>query len=159
MLHFLDTSVLKCAYIRHKFHRRCRYIVSRLKGKVFVAEISVLEIVRALGAEYRARRISLHQYQAADLRFLRDIAEGFIEVRPLPTTEFLACRNLLWLVGIRRGRKLTSQDGIIAYSARQLAIEKQGRVKLLTSDRGLASVVRDVDVFSQLVEAEFLDPN
>lgn len=158
MLHVLDTCLLKCAYIPSKYHRRCRYILARLKGQVFVAEISVLEIVSALGSEYRDRRISARQYETADRIFFRDIADGLIEVKSLPASEFLACRSLLALVGIQQGRKLTSQDGIVAYTARQLAIEKKAKVKLLTSDRKFANVLRDVDVFKRLVLPEYLDP-
>jgi hypothetical protein len=130
-----------------------------LHGQVYIAEISVLEIVSALGGEFRGRRISLKQYKLADERFIEDLAVGRIIVRPFPPSEYLPCRHLLAYVGIDAGRNLSSQDGIIAYTARQLAIEKKTLVRLLTADTKLANVIKDLDVFSQLVKAEYLRPS
>jgi len=125
---------------------------------VFIAEISVLEIVSTFGSLYRDNKISLGQYQLAEDGFFRDLADGLIEVRCLAATEFLACRNLLALVGFQRGRNLRSQDGIIAYTARQLAVENKTMVRLLTSDKKFANLLREVDVFKRLVMPEYLDP-
>ena len=80
-------------------------------------------------------------------------------MRPFPASEYLQCRHLLALVGIDAGKNLRAQDGIIAFTARQLAIVKRTRVKLLTSDKKLANVVRGVSVFKGLVRVEYLDPN
>jgi hypothetical protein len=158
MLHVLDTCVLKCAYIPSKFHRRCRLILSKPPGQVFIAEISVLEVVNALGGEYRDRRISAREFEIADRLFFRDIAKGTIQVRPLPGSEFFACRNLLASVGIHSGRNLSSQDGIIAYTARQLSIENKSQVKLLTGDKKFASMLRTMEIFKRLIVTEYLDP-
>lgn len=103
--------------------------------------------------------MSIAEYTRASRRFFRDIAEGKIEVRPLPSSEYIHCRDLLILVGIDARRNLESQDGIVAYTARRLAIEEKKKVKLLTSDKKLAGVIRDIDLFAGLVVAEYLDPN
>jgi predicted nucleic acid-binding protein len=160
VIHFLDTSALKWAYIpQAKYCRRCRFILTRLKGQVYIAEISILELASALGHEVRGNRMSVAEYTRASRRFFQDIAEGKIEVRPFPSSEYIPCRDLLSLVGIGARRNLECQDGIVAYTARRLAIERRVRVKLLTSDKKLAGVIRETDLFSGLVVSEYLDPN
>jgi PIN domain nuclease of toxin-antitoxin system len=160
VIHLLDTSALKWVYIPGRKHtRRCRTIVSRRAGAVFIAEITFLEIISPLGGEVRAGRMSVREFDRANTQFMKDIAEGRIQVYPLPASEYVSCRYLLTSVGITRQRALKSQDGIVAYTALRLARESKTRVKLLTSDKGLAGVVRDLDLFSRLVDAEYLDPN
>jgi hypothetical protein len=160
VIHFLDTSALKWAYILGSKHcRRCRFILSRSKGQVHIAEISILELASALGHQVRGGRMSRAAYTKATHRFFHDIADGRLEVRGFPTSEYIPCRDLLTLVGIDARRNLEAQDGIVAYTARRLAIERKEKVKLLTSDRKLAGVVRDIDIFSGLVVPEYLDPN
>lgn len=160
MIHVFDTSALKWAYIRpSKFHRRCRYILTRLRGQVYVAEITILELASALGHQVRGGRMSVLQYATASQRFFKDIADGRIEIRPFPSSEYIPCRDLLTLVGINARRNLESQDGIVAYTARRLAIERKTQVKLLTSDKKLAGVIRELDLFAGLVLSEYLDPN
>jgi hypothetical protein len=160
VIHVLDTSALKWGYIPGaKYHRRCRYILGRLHGQVYVAEITILELVSALGHEVRSKRMTVRQYASANRQFFRDIAEGKIEVRQFPSAEYIACRELLALVGINAGRNLKAQDGIVAYTARRLAIEKKAAVRLLTSDKKLGSVVNDLALFRGLVVSEYLDPN
>jgi len=92
MLYFLDTSALKWAYLRGKFHRRCRYLLSRCQGRVFVAEISLLELVSVLGDELHQNRLTLKQFAKLDLLLLDDIAEGRLEVRTLPSSETIGVR-------------------------------------------------------------------
>lgn len=160
MIHFLDTSALKWAYISGAKHcRRCRLILTKLKGQVYIAEISILELTSALGHQVRGGKMSRAAYTKTMHKFFQDIAEGKVEVRTFPTSEYIPCRDLLTLVGIDAKRNLESQDGIVAYTARRLAIERKAKVKLLTSDKKLAGVIRDIDIFSGLVVAEYLDPN
>jgi hypothetical protein len=61
-------------------------------------------------------------------------------------------------VGAGLKRSIESADSIVAYSARRLAIEKGTKVRLLTSDKTLASIIRDVDIFKPFVESEYLQP-
>jgi predicted nucleic acid-binding protein len=158
MLYFLDTSALKWAYLRGKFHRRCRYILSRCNGRVFIAEISMLEIISVFGDEVHENRMTIKQFGRSDRLLFEDIADGRIEVRALHASELLGVRHLLTLVKIRNRRGLRSQDGIVAYTARRLAIEKRHAVRLLTGDRRLSKIVNELEVFSGLVDAEYLDP-
>ncbi len=98
-------------------------------------------------------------YAGAGRDFFRDIAEGRLEVRRFPSSEYVGCRDLLTLVGVDANRNLETQDAIVAYTARLVALEKQQKVLLLTSDRKLARVVVDIPMFRPLVAAEYLDPN
>lgn len=125
MIYLLDTSVLKWAYIPGKYHHRCRYILRRCRGSVYIAEISILELLTPLGHEVRSRRMSLIQFQRANRLLLKDIAEGLIVVRAFPPAELIPCRYMLTLVGITEGRGLKSLDGIVAYTARRLAVDEE----------------------------------
>lgn len=141
MIHFLDTSALKWAYISGKHHYRCRQIIGKLKGEVFIAEISILELVSALGSCVRDGRITVPQYEHADSRFFEDLAEDKLLVRAFPARNYIHCRQLLTLVGIHERRALKTQDSMIAYTARELGIERKRPVKLLTSDKRMASAI------------------
>lgn len=158
MIHFLDTSALKWAYISGKHHYRCRQIIGRLKGEVFIAEISILEIVSALGSCVRDGRISIAEYEHADGRFFEDLADDRLLVRAFAGRNYFHCRQLLTLVGIHERRALKTQDCMIAYTARELAIEKKKPVKLLTSDKRLASAISAASIFAGIVISEFLSP-
>ncbi len=160
MNYVLDTSALKWAYLDGtRFCRRIRYIISRFRGHVHVAEISVLEIVSALGHWVRGRRISVVQFANSGNNFLRDVAEGKLVVIPLPSSEYVACRDLLTLVGVDAGRNLETQDAMVAYTARRLALDREERVRLLTSDHKLARIVEELPIFHGLVDSEYLNPN
>jgi predicted nucleic acid-binding protein len=154
-----DTSALKWAYLDGTRNcRRCRYIISRARGDAYVAEITVIEIVSALANLVREHRIAAPQFAKANFMFLRDVAERRIVVVPFPTSEFVACRDLLTFVGLHAARSLKTQDAMVAYTARRMAIEENQVVRLFTSDQRLAAVVRDLPVFKGLVKAEYLAP-
>lgn len=98
-------------------------------------------------------------YASASREFFQDIADGRLEVRRFPSSEYVGCRDLLTLVGVDANRNLETQDAIVAHTARLLALEKREKVRLLTSDQKLARVVRDIPVFRRVVASEYLDPN
>jgi hypothetical protein len=123
-----------------------------------VAEITVIEIVSALASMVRDHRIAAPQFAKANFMFLRDVAERRIVVVPFPSSEFVACRDLLTIVGLHAGRSLKTQDAMVAYTARRMAIEQNEEVRLFTSDQRLANVVRDLPVFKGLVTSEYLAP-
>ncbi len=160
MNYLLDTSALKWAYLEgSKFCRRCRYIISRNRGRVYVAEISVIEIVNALGSRVRGRQISVPQFWNSNHQFLKDVADRKIAVLPFPSSDFIACRHLLTLAGVDAGKNLDSQDAMVAYTARRLALERGEQVVLATSDQRLAKIVKELSLFKKLVKSVYWDPN
>jgi predicted nucleic acid-binding protein len=157
--YLLDTSALKWAYMSgYKHTRRCRYVIGRCKGRVFVAEITVLEIVNALASETRGGRLTVRQFWDSNMSFLADVGGGRLEVVRLPSSEYIACRDLLTLVGINSKRNLQTQDAMVAYTARRLALQKQTLIKVLTGDRKLARIINELPLFQKLVSAEYLNP-
>jgi predicted nucleic acid-binding protein len=158
VIHLIDTSALKRAYISNGCRRRCRQIISRLAGSVYIAEISVLELISALASDYRDNKITLAELNDADKHFWRDIAVGRVLVRSFRAGDYVACRALLVAVGVERRRGLRTQDAIVAYTARELAIEKRERVKLLTCDWKLSRAIPKFRLFDRLVKAEYMKP-
>ncbi len=159
MNYLLDTSALKWAYIKGSKHcRRCRYIMSRAHGRVYIAEITILEIVSAFGHEVRGGRMSAAQFAKLDRQFLKDIAVGRLSVARLLSSDLVGCRQLLALVGVAESRALESQDAMVAYTARRLALESAMPTRVLTSDRRLARIIQEVTAFSGLVTSEYLHP-
>jgi predicted nucleic acid-binding protein len=158
MIRIVDTSALKWAYLpgRHRF--RMRQVLARANGSVYIAEITVLEIVNAFGGLYRDKKITLAQCERADHSVLEDIASQRLLVLPFPASEYVQCRHLLALAGIHEKRFLSTQDAIIACTARQLALDRKEKVKVLTSDKRLAKVISDLDHFAGLVVSEYLTP-
>jgi hypothetical protein len=116
----------------------------------------MLEIVSALGSEFRGGAISAAEYALGNMSFLRDVAAGKVVVVPFRSADYIPCRDLLTLVGVRRGRSIQSQDGMVLYTARSLAIERRQAVKLLTSDRGMTGVASTTDIFQRVIKCEFL---
>jgi predicted nucleic acid-binding protein len=158
--YLIDTSALKWAYIdRTKHTRRCRYILSRAACRVFIAEITMLELGSALAGRVRDNQMSAREFQRADLRFLKDVGSGRISVVAMSKSDLLRCRELLVLVGFVQAKPLKTQDAMVAYAARLLALETGLRTHVLTSDRKLDSVLNQVTLFSGLVTSEYLDPN
>jgi predicted nucleic acid-binding protein len=157
--YLIDTSTLKWAYIdKAKHTRRCRYILSRAAGRVFIAEITMLELGSALAARVRDNQMSAREFQRADLRFLKDIGSGRIKVVEMSKTDLLRCRELLVLVGFVEAKPLKTQDAMVAYAARLLALETGLCTHVLTSDKKLDRVLSQATLFSGLVTSEYLDP-
>jgi hypothetical protein len=115
--------------------------------------------VNALGHWVRGRRISFAQFARASFAFLQDVADGKLIVVPLPPSEYVGCRDLLTLVGVNVGRNLETQDAMVAYTARRLALDHGERINLLTSDRKLATLIDELDIFKGLVKPTYLNPN
>jgi predicted nucleic acid-binding protein len=157
VIYLLDTSALKWAYIdQHKHCRRIRSLMSRCLGRVYIAEITVLEITNALGSMVRDHKLTVREFVEANRLFLRDVAAGRVIVVPFRNPDYVACRHLLTLVGIDSLKRLTSFDAMVAYSARNLAFEHEQVVTLFTSDKGLANVASQHSAFANLVEVIFL---
>lgn len=130
MIHVLDTSALKWAYIPGSKHtRRCRYIVNRKAEPAYIAEITFLEIVSPLGSEVRTNRMSVRDYDRANIQFLSDIADGKLRIYPLPASEYIPCRYLLTSIGIDRRRSLKHK----MESSRTQPSGWRGRIKLASS--------------------------
>jgi predicted nucleic acid-binding protein len=158
-MYLIDTSTVKWAYVDGaKLTQRCRYLLSRAKGRIYVAEITLLEVASALASMVRDKKITAAQFAAADRRFWRDVADGKLIVVSLPSSELIACRELLILVGITAGRNIRTQDAMVAYTARRVALEKRQVVTLLTCDKKLANVVKTTAAFARLVKARYLHP-
>jgi predicted nucleic acid-binding protein len=157
--YLIDTSALKWAYIdKSKHTRRCRYILSRAASRVFIAEITMLELGSALACRVRDNQMSPQEFRRAELRFLKDVGSGRISVVEMSKSDLLRCRELLMLVGFIQAKPLKTQDAMVAYAARLLALETGLRTHLLTSDRKLDRVIKQVTEFSGLVTSEYLDP-
>lgn len=130
--------------------------MSRAAGRVYIAEITTLEIVSAMARHVRGSRMSVGDFQRANLRFLRDIADRKLLVLRFGSADFIGCRNLISLVGVTERKNLRAQDAMVASTARRLAFEQGKKVKLLTSDWTLAAIIRDLPIFHGSVESEYL---
>lgn len=147
---FFDTCWLRRAYLAGKLRRSCRRVLTRNSGDVFIAEITMLEMVSALSSELREGKIQKADYTAALDAFQDDVADGRIRVRPFGIQDGLASRALLHHVGVELGRHLKTQDAMVASTARELALQLQSRVRFYTCDQKLAKTLKAIDVFRPL---------
>lgn len=118
----------------------------------------MLELGSALAARVRDNQMSAREFRRADLRFLKDVGSGRINVVEMSNSDLLRCRELLLLVGFVQAKPLKTQDAMVAYAARLLALETGLRTHVLTSDKKLDRVINQVTLFSGLVTSEYLDP-
>ncbi len=118
----------------------------------------MLEMVSALGKAVREGKITVKQFYKANAEFLQDVGAGKLEVMHFPSSEFIGCRDLLTLVGMKWNRGLRTQDGMIAYTARRLAFERSQPVVLLTCDLKLSKIVNDLALFQKRVISKYLHP-
>lgn len=118
----------------------------------------MLEIVSALGNAVRQGAITVKQFYRANDKFLRDVAAGRLKVIRFQISDFIGCRDLLTLAGMRAKRGLRTQDAIVAYTARQLALEREALVTLLTSDFRFSRIVNDLALFKKRVNSIYLAP-
>jgi hypothetical protein len=125
-------------------------LLTRHSGKIFIAEITMLEILSALASELHGARIQKADFEAANKAFLGDVAEGRVRVRPFGMQEYLASRALLHHVAVHLGRHLRTQDAIVACSARELALETRSTIPFYTCDQRLAKTLSTIDAFKLL---------
>lgn len=153
----LDTNVVKRLYVPGPLRRSCRALRTRHVGRCYVAEVTTLEIVSALADEVRIGKITLQDFRKANDAFIEDLATGRIEVREFLPRDYIKCRSLLAAIGASRGRHIRSHDAMIAFVARELALQLGSAVSLVTCDRKFAKTVASDAAFEGLVDVRLLD--
>ena len=158
---FLDTCVLKYRYIKCPRFRAHRQKVNGLIGNryntTYIADTSILELPSALGGYCRENNVSLGEYDAMDGRFMQDIADGRLIVRPANKRLYvLRARNLLRLGGVFHRRALGSADALIATCALDLAHELKERVRFFTSDQKLKGLLPLIGAFTANMDIVYI---
>ena len=119
---FFDTCALVPRYRAGKFTHRVNGLFAGPRD-IFVAEITMVEIVSAFGSICRNQKLSSPVFEQMNGAFLDDVATGRIQVRPISRSDMLRARHLLSLAGMSNRRNLGSSDALVAVSCRELALE------------------------------------
>jgi rRNA maturation endonuclease Nob1 len=168
-LYLFDTCALKYRYLDQSpsatippaqfkaIRRRIRLAISHPKSRCFIAENTMFELSSALGGALRGRVTwKTEQFDRMMNMFLHDVATERLIVRKPDTREFRRIRHLLRYVGVIKRRNLSSLDAIVASAAVELAYEHKEKVTIYTGDKGLHSVVTDVEPFKSVLVSRFI---
>lgn len=155
---FFDTSALKHRYTGGTDSAKISRVVSNGKNRCYIADLTILEMPSALGGHCRAQNRSTREYDLMDHRFLSDIADGRLVVRPTNQISIVRARNLLRFAGIVKRRNLGSADALIASCCLDLAHELRKRVLFYTADWTLYSTLREVDAFRSAMTLQYILP-
>lgn len=156
---FLDTCALKHRYISASPQRRTmsQFVLSKT-SHCYIADMTILELAGALGGACRTTRAGVKTYDTMDRRFLRDIADGHLIVRPTNNRSLLRARGLLRFGGVIKGRNLGSSDALIASCCLDLAHELQQRLDFYTADWNLYTILREIDAFRSAMTLIYILP-
>jgi hypothetical protein len=122
---------------------------------VFIAEITMVEIVSALAGACRAKKITAAKFYRLHSAFWADVASGKITYCPLGREDMYRATHLLTHAGVIKKRGLKSSDALVAHSCRQLALEKGSRPTFYTSDWTLYHTLYELDVFRSAMKLRF----
>ncbi len=152
---FFDTCALVPRYRTGRF----TYRVNRVFGgpsDIFIAEITMVEIVSAFASVYRNGQLPDSVFEQMGAAFLDDVADGRIQIRPLSRSDMLHARHLLSLAGVVKRRNLGSSDALVAVSCRELALEINERVTFYTKDWTLYSTLHEINAYRSALRMRFL---
>jgi hypothetical protein len=152
---FFDTCALIPRYRNGKFTYRVNRVFAGQRT-IFVAEITMVEIVGAFGSIMRDKRLPRTEYVRMNAEFLNDIANGRIQVRSIGPDDMLRARHLLTLAGVENRRNLGSSDALVAVSCRELALETRERVTFYTKDWTLYSTLYQINAYRSALKLRFL---
>jgi len=152
---FFDTSALVPRYQAGKYTYRVNQILGGPKS-IFVAEITMVEIVSAFGAICRRSKLPDTDFEQMNAAFLDDVASGRVQIRLITRSDMLRARHLLSLAGIVNRRNLGSSDALVAVSCRELALEIHERVMFYTKDWTLYSTLYQINAYRSALRMRFL---
>jgi hypothetical protein len=152
---FFDTSALVPRYRAGKYTYRVNQVFGGPKN-IFVAEITMVEIVSAFGSICRGHKLPDSDFEQMNAAFLDDIAIGRIQIRLINRSDMIRARHLLSLAGIVNRRNLGSSDALIAVSCRELALETHERVMFYTKDWTLYSTLYQINAYRSALRMRFL---
>ncbi len=152
---FFDTSALVPRYHKGRF----TYRINRVFGghqRIFICEITVVEIASALAANCREKGLPDEEYTRMQSEFFRDIANDRISIRALDSSDLFRAMHLIALGGVINRRGLRSSDAIVAVSCRQLAFETRERVTFYTKDWKLYRTLYEINAYRSTMKLRFL---
>lgn len=156
--HFFDTAALQHLYVDGPYSQRVRRIASDQRRDNFIADVTVLEIASALARRCRAQNWDKRRYDALDMRFWEDVADGRVRVRDVTQQDTMRARHLIRFAGVVRRRNIGSVDALIATCCLDLALERRERIAFYTGDWTLYAILREIDAFRSALALRFLGP-
>jgi hypothetical protein len=151
-LSFFDTCALQHKYVTGPHSRRIRSLVTKTSTTSYISEWTVVEMASALSNRCRQGSLPNSAYDAMNRQFLKDIAEGRLNVRPLAPPELQRARQLIRYAGVLGRNRISSGDALVATCCLDLALAEQQRVVFYTSDRKLYNVLTTIDAFKKAVK-------
>jgi hypothetical protein len=126
------------------------------KRDIFVAEITMVEIVSAFGSVCRANKLAESEFETMNFKFCEDVASDRIQIRPVTRSDMFGARHLLALAGILNRRNLGSSDALVAVACRELALENGERVTFYTKDWTLYSTLYQINAYRSAMRMRYL---
>ena len=159
-VYFWDTSALVYRYAEGLLSRRVRQLVSDSRKRNYIADHSVLEMASALGRECRRNSLGIRNFDSMEMAFMRDIAEGRLEVMDTARRDFERARHLIRYVGMKAGRKISSGDALVATCCLEFVLDKREEdIAFISCDLPLFEILKSLDAFTTTMKLWHWDKN
>lgn len=157
-VYFWDTSALVFRYVHGPFSRRVKQLVSGSRRTSYIADHTVLEMASALGRECRRNSWDIRKFDSMESTFMKDIAEGRLNVRDTTRRDFQRARHLIRYVGVKSGKKITSGDALIATCCLEFVMDKrEKKAAFISCDLPLLKILMSLDAFRSSMRLLHLD--
>lgn len=157
-IYYIDTSSLKWRYISGRPTSVVDQLLESATDHVITSELTILEWSSALASVYRNHIIDRRAFKRNEIALMTDIYQEKLEIYPLAPRTIEKARYLIEYIGVEQGLSLRTGDSIQLISAFNFASYMTSKVFFITSDRKLSNIVDKVDVVSQQLTANFLNP-
>lgn len=155
--YYIDTCALKWRYLNGAATNEVNGIIDSPQNQVFTSELTMLEWTSALACCVRENQIDLETFKLNEIALMTDIAFDRLRLTPLYRTIERA-RYLIEYVGAVKKLGLRTGDSIQLVTAIELISARREAFTFVTSDKQLANIVRNTDVFRPNLTAYYLAP-
>lgn len=155
--YYIDTCALKWRYLNGAATATVNQIIDGPNNEVFTSELTMLEWTSALAWCVRENQIDFETFKTNEVALMTDIASDRVRLSPLYRSIERA-RYLIEYVGAVKKRGLRTGDSIQLITAIELISARREAFTFVTSDKRLANIVADVDVFRPNLTAYYVAP-
>jgi hypothetical protein len=121
-----------------------------------IADTMMLEMPSALANLCRTKNWGLKTFEKMHFAFLKDVAEGTLNVRVSGTKEVRRAIQLIRFAGVMKKKGLHSGDALIASTALDYAQETHQIINFYTADQSLFYSLRELNTFRVTMNIFFL---
>ena len=155
---YIDTCSLKWRYLTGSRTTDVSNLVESNGNNVFTSELTILEWSSAMADAVRiSGAIDSSAFKTNEFALFTDISKGNLKIFKISR---LIERARYWIefVAVLNKRALRTNDSIHLTAALDLSSRVKQTVEFVTSDRALAKIISDFDIFKPYLNSQYYDP-